>query len=355
MSVQNLTVGIDYHLHSLRVSVLSPEGRELGNASIENDVEKFIRYVSGFGGSVRGVAIEACEGSARFADEVIRRANWRVELCHPGYAQRMRHNPDKTDCHDAYLMADLSRVGYLPKVWLAPEDLRDLRTLVRYRASVSAQAKEQKQRIRSILRRERIKLPPGYKTLWSQKARLWLESFAELPEHTLWVFKRHLAQLKSFEEELKESEKRLTEFAERDPLITELMKQPGIGVITATILRAEIGTFTRFMTGKEFARFCGLTPKNASSGQRQADAGLVKAGNPILKTALIQVGHNLCRYHPDYRERARRMLSAGKKKGVVIAAMTNRWARRFFYLMRDFETRGSESVLTAADSSTMTH
>ena len=42
-------------------------------------------------------------------------------------------------------------------------------------------------------------------------------------------------------------------------------------------LRAEIGRFDRFDTGKQLSRFCGVTPRNASSGNRQADAGLIKA------------------------------------------------------------------------------
>ncbi|MFM9089489.1 MAG: hypothetical protein ACKOPT_15400, partial [Cyanobium sp.] len=45
----------------------------------------------------------------------------------------MRHNPDKTDKSDGFLLSDLNRVGYLPEVWLAPEEIQDLRTMVRYR------------------------------------------------------------------------------------------------------------------------------------------------------------------------------------------------------------------------------
>ncbi len=45
----------------------------------------------------------------------------------------MKQGPDKTDWGDARLLVDLVRVGYLPKVWLAPENIRELRRLVRYR------------------------------------------------------------------------------------------------------------------------------------------------------------------------------------------------------------------------------
>ena len=74
----------------------------------------------------------------------------------------------------------------------------------------------------------------------------------------------------------------LFERTQNDALITKLLKRDGIGPITAITMRAEIAQFKRFDTGKQLARYCGLTPRNASNGQRQADAGLVKAGNTVL-------------------------------------------------------------------------
>jgi transposase len=78
--------------------------------------------------------------------------------------------------------------------------------------------------------------------------------------------------------------------------VQRLLAMKGIGLVTATTIRAEVGRFDRFRSGKQLARFCGLSPRNASSGQRQADAGLIKAGNPQLRTALIEAAHRLMRY-----------------------------------------------------------
>lgn len=73
------------------------------------------------------------------------------------------------------------------------------------------------------------------------------------------------------------------------------MTLAGVGLVTAATMRAEIGRFDRFDTGKQLARFCGVTPRNASSGARQADAGLIRAGNPQLRTLLIELAHRLIR------------------------------------------------------------
>ncbi|MCH8046060.1 MAG: hypothetical protein IID44_20290 [Planctomycetes bacterium] len=45
----------------------------------------------------------------------------------------MKRSPDKSDLSDAHLLADLTRVNYLPKVWLVPQAIRVLRRLMRHR------------------------------------------------------------------------------------------------------------------------------------------------------------------------------------------------------------------------------
>jgi len=51
---------------------------------------------------------------------------WHVELAHAGYVARMKQTPDKSDWTDAKLLADLTRAGYIPRVWLAPQYIRNV-------------------------------------------------------------------------------------------------------------------------------------------------------------------------------------------------------------------------------------
>jgi len=119
-------VGLDYHQDSVQVCVLDSGGKVLGNRTCDNDPRRVAEYVATHGG-VRGAAMESCEGAADFAEGLIAAADWSVDLAHPGYVHRLRQNPDKTDYSDARLLADLERVGYVPKVWLAPQAIRELR------------------------------------------------------------------------------------------------------------------------------------------------------------------------------------------------------------------------------------
>jgi transposase len=322
-------VGLDYHTAFVQVCVLDRDGTVLHNGPCTNDWRAIKRTAEKHGTRVRA-AVEACSGSANLAEELVTKAGWSVDLAHPGYVARMKANPDKTDFSDARLLADLERVGYLPKVWLAPAEVRELRRLVRYRQQLVAERRNVKLRIGALLRDSRVSAPAGANP-WTAAWMSWLTRDAGLSEQTRWVMDRHLTRVRDLAAEVKAVEERLVKVTAGDPLVRSLLTMPGIGLVTAVTLRAEIGRFDRFRTGKQLARFCGLTPRNASSGPRQADAGLIKAGNPQLRATLIEAAHRLVRYDPRWKQLAGGMRARGKAGSVIAAAVANRWVRWLFH------------------------
>jgi transposase len=118
MSSVFVFVGLDYHDDLVRVCVLDESGATLVNRDVPNDPGAVRDVVSRFGWP-RGIAIEACGGAADFAAELQRQTEWNVRLAHPGYVKRLKQGPDKSDHGDAWLLADLVRIDYLPEVWLA--------------------------------------------------------------------------------------------------------------------------------------------------------------------------------------------------------------------------------------------
>jgi len=335
MFIAGNSVGIDYHEKSLQVCITSPLGEVIYSKGCDNDVRQVAALLDRYA-PVSSVVAEACTGSANFLDEVHRVTGHKVKLCHPGYVQRMKNNPDKTDYSDGLLLSDLNRVGYLPEVWLAPEPIRDMRALVRYRQQMVQRGKDTKLRIRAMLRHYRIKVPEKMSP-WSKRGIAWLSAIKELPRHSAWILREHLEELQRCAAKLKLLQKRFGEVAVGDSMIKQLMLLDGIGLVTAVVIRAEIGWFSRFRTGKQLARFCGASPRNASSGTKQADAGLIKAGNPILKTAIIEAAHRIKRYDKYWHEFAQKLRKAGKKPSVIAAAVANRWLRRLHYTMCKYE------------------
>jgi transposase len=331
MSMVTVFVGLDYHQDSVQVCVMDRAGSVLTNRPCASSWSAIHAVVLPYANRVRA-AIEACSGAAELAEDLVGQAGWSVDLAHPGYVARMKQSPDKTDFADARVLADLERVGYLPRVWLAPRVIRELRRLVRFRQQLAAQRRNCKLRIRSLLRDGRVRSPEG--KAWTVAWLKWLQTTLEVSEQTRWILDRQLAHLAYLSTEIKAVEKRLSELTTDDPVVEKLLSLTGVGLITAVTLRAEIGHFDRFRNGKQMARFCGLSPRNASSGQRQADAGLIKAGNPELRAVLIELAHRLARYDRRWGKLAVELRIAGKPGSVVAAAIANRWVRWLHHQMQ---------------------
>lgn len=331
MSTVPLHVGLDYHSCSIQVCVVDADGAVLRNRRCANSVRDVAALVGE--AAPERVAIESCCGAADFAEALHRETGWDVVLAHPGYVARMRHNPDKSDYSDARMLAELCRVGMVPPVWLAPAWIRDLRTLVRLRADIVQRRRELKTRILAVLRARRV-AEPAWCGRWSRPWVRWLREDAALSDDAHFTVSMHADELDALTRRIKEVEARLSARTADDPVVARLLTMKGVGPVTAWTMRALIGRFDRFATGKQLARFCALTPRNASSGKRVADAGLVKAGDPLLKSVLIEAGHRLRRHEPRWRELSSRLQERGKPVSVAVAAVANRWVRWLHHEMK---------------------
>ncbi len=226
----NVFVGLDYHQGSVQVCVMDQRGQVLFNKSGPNDADAVVRAVERFG-QVGGAAIESCCGAADLAEELIGLAGWSVDLAHPGFVARMKQNPDKSDYTDAALLADLERVGYLPKVWLAPHEVRELRRLIRYRQQLANERRNIKLRLRALLRDQRVRGPRG--RAWTKPWMVWLRNTKEVSEQSRWIIDRHLERLERVSGDIAEVELRLGRLTTADSLVHALMEQSGIGPVTA--------------------------------------------------------------------------------------------------------------------------
>lgn len=328
-------VGLDYHDSVVQVCVLDRDGYELGNGRVDNQLGAILDFVDRVseGRVVTAVGIESCCGAANLAEQ-LRQHGWEVELAHAGICSRMKQNPDKTDFSDAQLLADLVRVGYLPRVWLPPAEIRDLRRLTRHRQQLADERRRIRLRIRAMLREERITPPSEVGNPWTVSWLQWLKTTPSLTGHSRWVMDRHLSNSAHVSQQILEVEKRMAESTKQDSVVQKLLEEKGVGLVTAVTMRAEIGSFERFRNGKQLARYCAVTPKNASSGKRQADGGLIQAGNLHLRTMLIETAHRLARYVPKWKTLKDRLKVAGKPGSVAAAAVANRWIRQLYWQMQ---------------------
>jgi len=325
-----LFVGIDYHTHSIQVCVMDSQRTILANQSVANDPEAVVRLVAPFGSNI-SAAIEASTGAADFAEQLITHYHWHVELAHAGYVARMKQTPDKSDWTDAKLLADLTRAGYLPRVWLAPQYIRDLRELVRHRHGLVQQRTQAKLRLRAALRNHRI-VPAD--SPWTIKGKKWLLDKANIAsEMLLYLLQEHYDTIAFFDKKIAAVTERMQCAVADDSVVKQLLRQPGVGVITAITLRALVGHFDRFRTGKQLAHFCAVCPRNHSSAGKTTTGGLIKAGDDLLRQVLVEAAHRLIRYDTRWKGMADRLRANGKKTCVIVAAVANRWMRWLFRQM----------------------
>jgi hypothetical protein len=90
-------VGLDYHDDTIRACILTEDGVVLANRNLPNEVGAVRELVHRHGGVVRGVAIEACCGSADFATQLEALTDWTVKLAHPAGVHQLKKGPDHAD------------------------------------------------------------------------------------------------------------------------------------------------------------------------------------------------------------------------------------------------------------------
>jgi transposase len=94
-------------------------------------------------------------------------------------------------------------------------------------------------------------------------------------------------EVRDLEARLRGVERALEGIAEESEAIVRLRTIPGVGLLTATALVAFVGDVRRFQTGRRFASYLGLTPRESSSGLRRRLGAISKRGDPYLRMLLI--------------------------------------------------------------------
>src|ERR1700752_2865131 len=82
-------------------------------------------------------------------------------------------------------------------------------------------------------------------------------------------------------------DRKIRELYRKSEICQRLGKVEGIGPVTATALVAAVGDRSSFKSGRQFAAWLGLVPKQRSSGGRARLFGISKRGDRYLRTLLI--------------------------------------------------------------------
>jgi transposase len=101
------------------------------------------------------------------------------------------------------------------------------------------------------------------------------------------ALKEVVAQLEALERRTIEVEKQIVRRLKTDPVAKHLLTVPGIGPIGAALLRATVPDPTIFASGRAFAAWLGLTPRQRSTGGRTKLGHVSKRGNGHIRRVLV--------------------------------------------------------------------
>jgi transposase len=133
------------------------------------------------------------------------------------------------------------------------------------------------------------------------------------------------------ESEIAAIERRLTSALRESPHCQQIAAIPGVGLLTATAAVAVMGNANTFKSGREFAAWLGLVPRQTGTGGRIRQLGLSKRGDTYLRTLLIHGARAViakARHSPWIEALLKR-----RPYSVVVAALANKLARTIWAVL----------------------
>lgn len=131
-----------------------------------------------------------------------------------------------------------------------------------------------------------------------------------------------LEEIRLLEARIDGLEKELAALARQSEACQALLSVPGIGLLTSTAMVAAVGDPRGFASGRRYASFFGLTPREHSSGENRHLGRISKRGNRYVRTMLTHGARSVLRAATVAR-RAGRNVDRLRGWALEVQARTN--------------------------------
>src|ERR1700687_1333093 len=132
------------------------------------------------------------------------------------------------------------------------------------------------------------------------------------PIASAWRFVRSSARSTRSTEAIGAIDSELAASVKADETAKRLMTIPGVGPVTASAIVATIQDAGEFASGREFAAFLGLTPRQNSTGGKTRLGRITKMGDRYLRKLLV-VGACATLRHRKGHNDAMRLWASGMR------------------------------------------
>ena len=341
--MQIATIGIDIAKHVFQIHGVSPGGEVVLQKRLRRT--GVLRFFEQLDPCL--VGMEACATAHHWARQ-LEALGHRVKLMPPTYVKAyIRRN--KNDAADAEAICEAVSRPTMRFVPIKSIDQQGILVTHRVRSILIRQRTMMANALRSHMAEFGIIVRQGLKAIREladmiEDPRLFLPAAARNALQLL------VRQLEEVDQRIRAIETQLVALHRADETSRRLASIPGVGPVTASAIAATVGDAAQFRSGREFAAWLGLTPRQKASGNKNVLSGITKRGDKYIRRLLISGAMAIIRYSrtKPTPERAwvAKLLERRPAK-VAAVALANKTARIIWALMTRQETYRATHAVAA--------
>jgi transposase len=318
-------VGVDLAKSVFQVHYIDQETGEIVNRQIKR--AQFLEHFANRAQCLIGM--EACGSAHHWARQLIQMGHL-VKLM-PARFVKAFNIGNKTDVADAkaiWLATQQSSKSVAMKTEMQQAVLmmhRQREQLVKFRTM-------QINGLRGMLAEFGEVMAKGRAALVKEMSGALMRVEARLPKVLIDTFREQWARVENLDREISTIERRLRDWKKEDKSVTVISEIPGVGLLTATAAVAMIGDPKSFKSGREFAAWLGLVPKQTGTGGKVSLQSISKRGDIYLRTLLIHGARSVL---TRTKEPGAWIESLKKRRppNVAVVALANKMARTIWAVL----------------------
>lgn len=321
------TYGLD-----LAKSVMQLHWVDMETGEIHRKQLKRRRLLEFFANRQPGViAMEAC-GSAHYWARELLKLGHEVRLIAAQFV-RPFVKTNKNDAADAAAIWETVQRPDMRFVAVKTEEQQSVLALHRMRSQLIKVRTMQMNQIRGLLYEFGADLPQGRQRGLKEVPDALTNLENSISPMMLDTIRQQLKRLEEMDKDIAEIEKRLTLWKKDQEAVTRLMAIPGVGLLTATAIIATVGDMKSFRSGREFAAFLGLVPRQSGTGGKVRLLGISKRGDTYLRSLLTHGARAVVNFQIKNRNPWIDKLLSRRPHNVTVVALANKMARTIWALL----------------------
>lgn len=310
-------IGLDLHKKIIAYCIKSADGARIGRGTVPATRAALLTWIE----TLPKPWVAAMEATmfTGWVYDFLKPHAQDLKVAHPEMLKAITAAKKKNDRADAEKICDLLRVDLLPTCYMASQDIRELRRVLRYRSHVVHMATAVKNKMSGLLME--VGAQYSKKRLHGRRyfnELMESESFEEVPSSVKELLRHSRAGLEVFAG----VQKRLLSALEENELIRDriirLRSIPGVGPVTALTWVLEIGDPERFSV-RQAISYCGLCSAQKESAGKETRGPISKKRNKHLQTVLIEAAKLAPNWNPQLAAVYEREVARGNRNQATLA------------------------------------